>query len=258
MTPRNKRSPDGVPPLREFDASERQINIILRKPTIEEEGTLTHTMSEGKLMVNTGIAIDVLFVDAFQKLRLTRSDLRPMTTSLTKFTGRESYVRPENIMLEIGRRAGGLVDVPKDGLRAMSSGIGSEGSGIAQRRSDVAGGQHAKGKDDASEAQAMVLLEPEFLSCQVIVPLRQAIVLPKQEMVLPEPRVVDLHHLKRRSVVKVDSLEGRGIKSGHRLGQPNHDLALREKESRVDVGQNNQTTINQFAFLFILFLAITN
>ncbi|CAL9090214.1 unnamed protein product, partial [Musa acuminata var. zebrina] len=105
-------------------------------------------MSEGKFMVNTRIAIDVLFVNAFQKLRLTRSDLRPMTTSLTRFTGSsqiveagESYVRPENIMLEIGRRAGGLVDVSKDGLRAMSSGIGSERSGIAQRRSDVMGGQ---------------------------------------------------------------------------------------------------------------------
>ncbi|CAL9168329.1 unnamed protein product, partial [Musa hybrid cultivar] len=137
MTPHNKLSPDGVPPLREFDASERQINIILRKPTIEEEDTSTHTMSEGKFMVNTGIAIDVLFVDAFQKLRLTKSDLHPMTTSLTKFTGSsqiveagESYVRPENILLEIGRRARGLVDMPKDGLRAMSSGIGSEGSGI--------------------------------------------------------------------------------------------------------------------------------
>ncbi|CAD5168985.1 unnamed protein product, partial [Musa acuminata subsp. malaccensis] len=184
MTPRNKRSPDGVPPLREFDVSERQINIILRKPTIEEEGTSTHTMSEGKFMVNTGIAIDVLFVDAFQKLRLTRNDLCPMTTSLTRFTGisqiieaGEAYVRLENIMLEIGRRARGLVDVPKDGLHAMSSGIGPEGSGIAQRRSDIAGGQHAKGKDDAPEAQAVVLLEPEFPGCQVIVPLRQAIVL---------------------------------------------------------------------------------
>ena len=35
-------------------------------------------------------------------------------------------------------------------------------------------------------------------------------------------RVVDLHPLKRWSIVKVGSLEGRGIESGHRSRRPNN------------------------------------
>ena len=46
-------------------------------------------------------------------------------------------------MSEIERRVVGLVNVLKDGLHVMRSGIGLEGSSIAPRRSDAAGGQHA-------------------------------------------------------------------------------------------------------------------
>lgn len=126
VTPHDKCSPGRVPPLQEVDASKRQIDVILKEPTIEEEGTSTCTVSkekctrmEGKplisfrgeeandntqdnplsilirisiaqvkrVMVDIGSIVDVLFVDAFQKLGLTWSDICPMTISLTEFMG---------------------------------------------------------------------------------------------------------------------------------------------------------------------------
>lgn len=39
-----------------------------------------------RVIVDTGKSIDVLYANAFQKLRLTKCDLHPMVSSLTRFT----------------------------------------------------------------------------------------------------------------------------------------------------------------------------
>ena len=58
-------------------------------------------------------------------------------------------------MLEIGHRTEGLVDVLKDRLCAISSGIGPEGLGIAQRRSNVVGGRHVDGSGNTPTERMM-------------------------------------------------------------------------------------------------------
>ena len=40
-----------------------------------------------RIMINTGSSTDVLYLDAFQKLGLTRDALEPMCSALTGFTG---------------------------------------------------------------------------------------------------------------------------------------------------------------------------
>ena len=56
---------------------------------------------------------------------------------------------------KIGRRAKGLVDMPEDKLRAVSSGIGLEGSDIAHRILDIAGGQHANKSNNTPKERMM-------------------------------------------------------------------------------------------------------
>ncbi|RRT84546.1 hypothetical protein B296_00004071 [Ensete ventricosum] len=41
----------------------------------------------GRIMIDTGSSADILYLDAFQKLRMTKRDLIPMTSTLTRFTG---------------------------------------------------------------------------------------------------------------------------------------------------------------------------
>lgn len=40
-----------------------------------------------RIMVDTGCSVDVLYLDAFRKLDLTKKDLAPMASTLTSFTG---------------------------------------------------------------------------------------------------------------------------------------------------------------------------
>ena len=58
-------------------------------------------------------------------------------------------------MLEIERRAKGLVDMPEDRLRDVSSGIRPEGLDITSRRSDVARDQRADGSSNTPKERMM-------------------------------------------------------------------------------------------------------
>ncbi|RWW07835.1 hypothetical protein BHE74_00024113 [Ensete ventricosum] len=39
-----------------------------------------------RIMIDTGSSVDILYLDAFQKLRMTKRDLIPMASTLTRFT----------------------------------------------------------------------------------------------------------------------------------------------------------------------------
>ncbi|GAA0154774.1 hypothetical protein LIER_12661 [Lithospermum erythrorhizon] len=73
----------------------------------EDPLVITHVIANfevGRILVNTGSFVDILFLDAYLKLGMSRAQIRPVTTPLVGFTG--DAVRPlgvANLMVTMGK-----------------------------------------------------------------------------------------------------------------------------------------------------------